>query len=89
MLVGKFHQGNNDWGENHIDKVFHLTLVNKSGSTRISESVHIQEAVDMGEKKVVLETSSHQTAAVRFYNKTGWIEVKTITDKNFRIGLII
>ena len=60
-----------------------MTLVTKSGFIRVSESVHIQEAVDMGEKKVVLETSSHQTAAVRFYNKTGWTEVKTITDKNF------
>ena len=29
-----------------------------------SESDPTQEAVDMGEKKVVLETSSHQTAAV-------------------------
>ena len=43
----------------------------------------------MGEKKVVLETSSHQTAAIRFYNKTGWTEVKTITDKNICVGLII
>ena len=60
-----------------------MTLVNKSGSTRISESDHTQEAVDMGEKKVVLETSSHQTAAMRFYNKTGWTEVKTINDNFF------
>ena len=82
MLVGKFHRGNNDWGDNDIDKVFHLTLVNKSGSS-VSESDHTQEALDMGEKKVVLETSSHQTAAVRFYNKTGWTEVKTTTDKNY------
>ena len=40
----------------------------------------------MGEKKVVLETSSHQTAAVRFYNKTGWTEVKTITNKFFELA---
>ena len=36
----------------------------------------IQAARDQGEKKVVLETSCHQSAAMKFYYKTGWTEVK-------------
>ena len=34
-----------------------------------------QTARDLGEKKVVLETSCHQAAAMKFYVKTGWTEV--------------
>ena len=32
--------------------------------------------------RVVLETSSHQEAAVRFYSRTGWTEVKQVLKKN-------
>ena len=37
----------------------------------------IQAARDHGERQVVLETSCHQTAALRFYYKTGWTEVNS------------
>ena len=37
----------------------------------------IQAARKQGERQVVLETSCHQTAALSFYYKTGWTEVKS------------
>jgi len=49
----------------------------------------LQEALDMGEKKVVLETSSHQTAAIRFYNKTGWTESHRFDYHSFVLGVEI
>ena len=36
-----------------------------------------QAAREQGEKKVVLETSCHQVAAMRFYANTGWTEVRS------------
>ena len=43
----------------------------------IRNMMFFQTACKQGEKKVVLETSCHQVAAMRFYANTGWTEVRS------------
>lgn len=66
-----------DRKEEGVLEIFRLSVDSQMRGRKIAHMLVdkvLQVARDQGEKKVVLETSCHQSAAMSFYYKSGWTE---------------
>lgn len=66
-----------DRKEEGVLEIYRLSVDSQMRGRKIAQMLVdkvLQTARDLGEKKVILETSCHQAAAMKFYVKTGWTE---------------